>query len=146
MPLPLSLKGKLIAFIATAVLLTTVAKADSRNFLHSSPGNSHISGIYALYIDKDTGWLSPADDGISSKYVRKERNSDLSIVVPNPHGRYRIRFFDGQDRLLFEIRQIRDSLLIVEKVNFRHAGLFQYELYKDNALVERNTFMIKSNP
>jgi hypothetical protein len=36
--------------------------------------------------------------------------------------------------------------LIVEKVNFRHAGLFQYELYKDNALVEKNTFMIKSNP
>lgn len=143
---PLSLKDKLIAFLTTAVLLATVAKADTGNFLHSSPGNSHISGIYALYIDKDTGWLSPVDEVISSKYVRKERNSDLSIVVPSPRGRYKIRFFDGQDRLLFEIRQIRDSLLIVEKVNFRHAGHFQYELYKDNALVERNTFMIKSNP
>jgi hypothetical protein len=143
---PLSWKDKLIAFLTTAVLLTTVAKANAGNFLYSSLRNSHISGIYSLYIDKDTGWLSPAEERISSRYVRKERNSDLSIVVPSPHGRYRIRFFDGQARLLFEIRQIRDSLLIVEKVNFRHAGLFQYELYKDNALVERNTFMIKSNP
>ncbi|MDO6431367.1 hypothetical protein Q4E93_12255 [Flavitalea sp. BT771] len=143
---PLSWKDKLIAFLATAVLLTTVAKADSRIFLYSSLRNSHISGIYSLYIDKDTGWLSPVGEKISSRYVRKERNSDLSIVVPTPHGRYRIRFFDSQDRLLFEIRLIRDSLLIVEKANFRHAGLFQYELYKDNALVERKTFMIKSNP
>ena len=175
---PLSWKDKLIAFLATAVLLTTVAKATPERtggslsegqtsdlsgkwvrfsgesvfrtfvgiFLYSSLRNSHISGIYSLYNDKDTGWLSPADERISSRYVRKERNSDLSIVVPSSHGRYRIRFFDGQDRLLFEIRHIRDSLLIVEKVNFRHAGLFQYELYKDNALVEKNTFMIKSTP
>jgi hypothetical protein len=53
MPLSLSVKDKLIAFLATAVLLTTVAKADASKFLHSSPGNSHISGIYALYIDKE---------------------------------------------------------------------------------------------
>ena len=147
---PLSWKDKTIAFLATLVLLTTVAKATPEragDFLHSSSRNSHISGISSLYIiDKDTGWLSPADERISSKYVRKEKNSDLSIVVPAPRGKYKIRFFDEQDQFLFEIRQIRDSLLIVEKVNFRHAGFFQYELYKDNALVERNTFIIKSNP
>lgn len=144
---PLSWKAKMIVFLTTAVLLATVAKAKSRIFLHSEARNSHISGIYTLYItDKDTGWLSPAEERISSRYVRKERNSDLAIVVPSFRGRYKIRFFDQQDQFLFEIRQIRDSLLIVEKVNFRHAGLFQYELYKDNMLVERNTFTIKSNP
>jgi len=143
---PLSLKDKTIAFLATAVLLTTVAKADSGDFLDSSSRNSHISGNFPLYIDKDTGWLSPADERISSKYVRRERNSDLSILVPDPRGKYKIRFFDEREQFLFEIRQIRDSLLIVEKVNFRHAGNFQYELYRDNMLVERNTFIIKSGP
>jgi hypothetical protein len=144
---PLSSQAKMIAMLTIAVLLTTVANAKSRIFLHSDPRNSHISGIYALYtIDKDTGWLRPADERMRSKYVRRERNSDLAIVVPNPRGRYKIRFLDQQDQFLFEIRQIRDSLLIVEKVNFRHAGLFQYELYKDNALVERNIFIIKSTP
>jgi len=142
---PLSWKDKMFAFPATAILLTNVASA---NFLHSSTRNSHISGISTLYIIdvRDTGWLSPSGERIPSKYVRKEKNSDLAIVVPVFRGKYKIRFFDDKDQFLFEIRQIRDPLLIVEKVNFRHAGVFQYELYKDNALVERNTFIIKSNP
>jgi hypothetical protein len=143
---PLSGKDKMLAFLATAVLLTTVAKAHTDDFLFSSTCNSHISGISTLYNIRDTGWLSPAEERISSRYVREEKNGDLTIVVPIIRGRYKIRFFDNRDQFLFEIRQIRDSLLIVEKVNFRHAGSFQYELYKDNVLVERNTFIIKSNP
>ena len=141
---PLSLKNKTLVFLATALLLSAVAKA---NYLHdfSSP-ESHISGISTLY-NIDTGWLSPvAEEHIASKYVRKEKNSDLAIMIPSFRARYRIRFFDDSNRFLFEIRQIRDSLLIVEKVNFRHTGLFRYELYKDNVLVEGNIFTIKSNP
>lgn len=145
---PLSWKVKMLAFLAIAVLLTTGARADKGDsFLYSSICNSHISWISTLYIlGKDTGWLSPAEERIPSRYVRKERNSDLVIVVPVVREKYKIRFFDDRDQFLFEVKQIRDSLLIVEKVNFRHAGLFQYELYKDNALVERNTFIIKSDP
>jgi hypothetical protein len=132
---PLSLKDKMFAFLASAV------------FLHSSSPDSHISGISTLYtIKKDTGWLRPAEERIPSKYVRKEKNGDLAIIVPITRGKYKIRFFDDRGQFLFGIRQIRDSLLIVERVNFRHAGFFQYELYKDNVLVERNPFIIKSNP
>lgn len=145
---PLSWKDKRLVFPLIAILLTTSARAYKGNsFLYSSVRNSHISGISTLYISgKDTGWLSPAKERIPSRYVRKEKNSDLVIVVPVIRGNYKIRFFDDRDHFLFGIKQIRDSLLIVEKVNFRHAGLFQYELYKDNTLVERNTFIIKSNP
>ena len=57
-------------------------------------------------------------------------------------GRYRVRFYDEENILLFEIRQIRDPLLIVEKYNFRCAGVFQYEVYRDNELVEKNSFRI----
>lgn len=151
MSLPLSLKDKMFAFLVITVLLTTVARADPEpagdDFLHSFVRNSHISGISTLYIiTKDTGWHSPAEERIPSRYVRKEKNDDLMIVVPIILGQYKIRFFDDRYQFLFGIRQIRDSLLIVEKVNFRHAGRFQYELYKDNVMVERNTFIIKSNP
>lgn len=148
MPHPLSWKEKMLAFPAMAILLATGARADKgHSFLYSSACDSHISGISTLYISgKDTGWLCPAEERIPSRYVRKEKNSDLVIVVPVVREKYKIRFFDDRDQFLFEIKQIRDSLLIVEKVNFRHAGLFQYELFKDNALVERNRFIIKSNP
>ena len=143
---PLSWKDKSFAFLVTAVLLTTVAKANNADFYYSYPRYSHISGIYPLYIDKDTGWLSPEEERIASKYVRREKNSSLKIVVPFTRASYKIRFFDQREQFLFEIGHIRDSLLIVEKVNFRHAGLFQYELFKDNMLVEKNSFIIKTDP
>jgi len=144
---PSSWKDKSLAFLATAVLLATVTKANKADFYHSCSRYRHISGIYPLYIiDKDTGWLSQAEERIASKYVRREKNSSLTIVVPFSRGRYKIRFFDRGEQFLFEIGHIRDSLLIVEKVNFRHAGLFQYELFKNDVLVERNTFIIKTDP
>jgi len=141
---PLSWKDKSLAFLATAVLLTTVAKANKADFY---PRYSHISGIYPLYtIDRDTGWLSPAEERIASRYVRSEKNSSLKIVVPFSRGRYKIRFLDQREQFLFGIEHIRDSLLIIEKVNFLHAGLFQYELFKDDVLLERNSFIIKTDP
>ena len=83
-------------------------------------------------------------DGSSTGYIHREKNSDLVIEIPNAaSGRYGIRFYDAQDGLLFEIRQIRDVHLIVEKYNFLHAGLFRYELYKDNLVIEKNSFLIK---
>jgi len=60
-------------------------------------------------------------------------------------GKYKIRFFDDDDNFLFEVRQIRDPLLIVEKYNFRHTGLFQYELYREDLLIERSTFLIRKD-
>ena len=144
---PLSWKDKSLAFLTPAVVLTTVAKANQADFYYSYSRCSHISGIYPLYIiDKDTGWLSPEEERIASRYVRSEKNSSLKIVVPFSRGIYKIRFFDQREQFLFEIGHIRDSLLIVEKVNFRHAGLFQYELFKDDLLVERNSFIIKTDP
>jgi len=86
------------------------------------------------------------DRRVASGFIHRERNGDLVIMIPNAvHEKYRIRFFDADNSFLFEVRQIRDPLLIVEKYNFQHAGLFQYELYRDNQLVERSTFLIRKD-
>ena len=78
--------------------------------------------------------------------VRCAKNGDIVITVPaDALGRYRIRFYNEENILLFEIRQIRDPLLIVEKYNFRRAGVFQYEVYRDSELVEKNSFRIVQN-
>lgn len=159
MPYPFSQRDKILSFFLVALLTATEANAGPANiFLHSSFFFSHISRISPLYNNSDgnTEWtMIPDTPGIRdvrhiggqlSRYVHSERNSDLAIVVPEAeNGRYKVRFFDNEDRFLFEIRQIRDSLLIVEKLNFQHAGLFQYELYRGDVLVERNTFLIKKD-
>jgi len=79
---------------------------------------------------------------INSGIVRQKNGNIVIALPPDEMGRYKIRFFDEKETLLFEIRQIRDPMLIIEKYNFGHAGRFLYELFRDNSLVEKGTFRI----
>jgi len=125
--------GIILALLATR----TWGAAPPENFGDCARVGSHIFPDYALY-KRDTS-LEQRQSGI----VRHQRNGDVVIAVPKGSaGHYKVRFFDGSNALLFEIREIRESLLIVEKVNFVHAGVFQYELYQDNSLIERQRFRI----
>ena len=91
---------------------------------------------------KDTLYTEDTARYVNSGIVR-QKNGDIVIALPpNAMGRYKLRFFDEKETLLFEIRQIRDPVLIIEKYNFGHAGLFMYELFRDNGLVEKGTFRI----
>jgi hypothetical protein len=126
MSYPITRPGR--AFLPGIVLLLLAVGAQAGNF----------AGKNALYI-RDTA-LTIRQSGI----VRHERNGDIVITLPaDALGRYRIRFFDDKQALLFEIRQIRDPLLIIEKYNFGHAGRFVYELYRDNGLIEKAGFRIE---
>jgi hypothetical protein len=154
MPYPFSRKDKFLSSLAVALLITVGTNAGPAHiFLQSSFHRPHISLKNSLYNNEEAGWMKNPDtpgikhtNGVLSRYIRRERNSDLVIAVPDAQsGKYKVRFFDENDKLLFEIKQIRDSLLIVEKLNFQHAGTFQYELYKGDLLVERNTFLIKQD-
>jgi hypothetical protein len=112
-------------------------------FFHSGSSRPHILWNSPLY-KGDTVLLNGRENpGAVSGFIRREKNGDLVIVIPNAvREKYKIRFFDDDDHFLFEVRQIRDPLLIVEKYNFQHTGLFQYELYRENLLIERSTFLI----
>lgn len=133
--------GNLSFLVLVALFAAPRAQASrsSKNFFHSAFGRSHNSPDFTLYNKRDTALGS-----MSSGYVHRNANGDLVITVPhNTAGRYKIRFFGEHGMLLFEIRQIRDPLLIVEKYNFEHAGQFVYELYRDAVLIERVQFSIR---
>jgi hypothetical protein len=123
---------------AVAATAAAAHVAPARIFFHSTVGAPHILGISALY------YIDTAQSYPAAGMVSRERNGNLVIAVPPTLlGRYKIRFFDESHYFLFEIKQIRDARLIVEKNNFQHAGLFQYELYRDNTLIERSSFLIR---
>jgi hypothetical protein len=139
MSYPKKRPAKLLFSGITAFLLgfCTFTARGVEKYAPSFSSGPHISPVFTLYKrDTSQGRAYPA-------IVRHDKDGDVVISVPpGLQGRYRIRFF-GQDKgLLFEIRQIQDPILIVEKYNFGHAGLFQYELYRDNSLVERSSFRI----
>ncbi len=140
MPYPDPRLGK-VSFLSLTILLITLhglAISPSQKNFQSTFSLPHNSRSYALY-KRDT-----VQEHSASGYVRRAANGDLVITVPQTtSGRYKIRFFDERNTLLFEIRQIRDPLLIVEKYNFEHAGQFKYELYRDSFLIEKSNFAIR---
>ena len=158
MPYPIFRLGKTTFLYAIALLtaIPGIASPMSKNYFHSPFSQSHNLTNYALYNRdsaqsptlKDSGQASTLKDSTqalaASGFVHRAANGDLVITVPmTASSRYKIRFFDQRNVLLFEIRQIRDALLIVEKFNFEHAGQFHYELYRDLTLVERSGFSIQ---
>jgi hypothetical protein len=56
--------------------------------------------------------------------------------------KYSVKFFDENDKFLFELLKLKEEYLIVEKVNFIHSGWFHFELYENGKLIEKNKFFI----
>ena len=84
----------------------------------------------------------PDPDNISSYpsnyiYTGKENN----VIVSLPYAetkKYLVKFFDDNNKLLFELNKLHDTRLIIEKGNFMHAGWFFFELYENGKLLEKN--------
>jgi hypothetical protein len=57
--------------------------------------------------------------------------------------RYRLLFKDKKGLIILQLDTITEPLLVLEKSNFLQAGYFQYELYENGHLIEKNTINIR---
>jgi hypothetical protein len=82
-------------------------------------------------------------DFIPSFYIYTNKDGYVYINLPDADKRkYQVRFFEEDDSFLFEIRDIPETGLTLDKANFIHSGWFKFELYKDGQLVEKNKFYL----
>lgn len=80
---------------------------------------------------------------VASKFVFTGRDNNVIINLHNAAAeKYSVKFFDENDNFLFEVHDIKEPYLILEKVNFRHAGWFKFHLLNDNILLEKYKFYI----
>lgn len=80
---------------------------------------------------------------IPSKQVYTGRDYNVIISLPDAEKKkYSIKFFEENGALLFEIKKITETYLTLDKVNFLHAGLFNFELYADGILFEKHKVYI----
>lgn len=78
-----------------------------------------------------------------SKYVYTEKDGNIAIVLPDAgHKKYAVKFFDEEQKPLFEIREVKESAVVLDKANFLRAGWFRFELYEDGKLMEKHKFFI----
>ena len=78
-----------------------------------------------------------------SQYVYTEKDGNITISLSDaPKKQYSIKFFEENETELFEIKQVKDSFITLDKANFLHSGWFWFELYEEGKLKEKHRFYI----
>ena len=74
-------------------------------------------------------------------YTGKDNNIIISVYHASKK-KYSIKFFEPRGDQLFEIKSIPEDYIILDKVNFGHSGLFDFELFENGILIERHKIYI----
>jgi len=87
--------------------------------------------------------VKPSVGFVPSRQVFTNKENNVILNLPEALiKKYSVKFFDEAGIFIFEITKIKEPFLIVEKVNFRHAGWFFFELYESGELLEKHKFFI----
>lgn len=82
-------------------------------------------------------WFTP------SKHVYTGLDNNVIIYLPDSYKKkYSVKFFEEDGTFLFEIKKITENYLTLDKVNFMHSGLFNFELYDNKIIIERHKIYI----
>jgi hypothetical protein len=81
---------------------------------------------------------------VPSMFVYTSRDGNVHLNLPDAGSKkYAVKFYDENDNFLFEIKNLKEQSLIVDKTNFYHAGWFKFELFVDEKLKEKHKFYIE---
>ena len=87
--------------------------------------------------------VTKVPDYVPSVYVYTNKDGYLFINLPDAEQKkYHIKFYEETGSLLFELKNIKEQALTLDKANFLHAGWFRFELFNDEKLVEKNKFFL----
>ena len=144
-----------------AISDSTYIKVVNRIIKENLPDSALTSEEIYILKRYSNSKLDLLPDSISKKIGSiLKRNNKPDLVVPvyhiitNSEGlvkimlsdfnqkKYTIKFFEDDDTFLFEIKEIKDASLLMDKSNFYHSGWFKSELYDNGKLVEKNRFFI----
>jgi hypothetical protein len=92
------------------------------------------------YVEKYT---EPKEIYKISTYVFTGKDGNVTIALSDVnHKKYFVAFYESDDTPVFEVKDIHDAVLIIDKTNFGHSGWFRFELYEDGKLKEKNKLLI----
>lgn len=78
-----------------------------------------------------------------SKYIFVDKAGLIHIELPwFARRKYLVKFFENDLSPLFEIKDVKDPILLLDKANFMRAGWYFFEIYEDGKLLEKNKFFV----
>lgn len=103
------------------------------------PTNSIKNGA-----DKKSDIHIKKPDFVPSFYVYTNKEGYVFINLPDVNKeKYRIKFYEEDESFLFELKNIKQTGLTLDKANFMHAGWFLFELFNDEKLIEKHRFYLE---
>jgi hypothetical protein len=60
--------------------------------------------------------------------------------VPLHH--YSIKFFNEKNDFIFDVTEVKEPVVLIDKVNFLRSGWYKFELYEDGKLKEKHKFFV----
>lgn len=144
----LDVKNKRNGFVDSKPKITTMFY---RVFLSFEGGTYIFSQSYRPVIDTTKAVIDLKDFKqavvntwfVPSKMVYTGRENNVIISLPEAgKKKYIIKFFEENGTQAFELKKITEPYLTLEKVNFVHAGIFNFEIYEDGHLIEKHKVYI----
>lgn len=81
-----------------------------------------------------------------SNYVYTTADGNVNIKLPDATTKkYAVKFFEPDGSFIFEIKEVKQPFLILEKAIFLHAGWFNFEIYEDDKTLEKWNLFIPLN-
>ena len=84
-----------------------------------------------------------AETWTPSQFVYTNHLGNLAINLNNTqHKRYSLLIYSGM-KLILNLTNLQEDKIILDKSNFYHSGWYQFELYCDGILLEKNKFLLQ---
>ncbi len=78
-----------------------------------------------------------------SRYIFIDKAGLIHVELPwYARRKYVVKFFEEDLTPLFEIKEIRDATLLLDKANFMKAGWYYFEIFEDGKLLEKNRVFV----
>lgn len=121
------------------------------SFYFTKPKRAFIDSSNASAVNPSKPVISPTDSATLKKieafapssYVYTQKDGYVFINLPDAdREKYQLKFYEEDGSFLFEIKEINQTALTLDKANFFHGGWFRFELYKNDRLVEKHKFYL----
>jgi hypothetical protein len=78
-----------------------------------------------------------------SKWIYTAKDNNIILHLPQAAAKkYSVIFYNELDKKVFELNNLKEEYLIIEKVNFVKSGWYRFELFDNGMMVEKNKILV----
>lgn len=87
------------------------------------------------------------DNFTPSGFIYTNPQGNVTIILPKGKTeQFKVKFFDNNGDEIFQVSNVKEHTLVLDKSNFMRAGTFRFELYENGVLREKNKIIIPKDP